>query len=113
MMGVSPTDMVSALVDSGVTIVGANCGNGFDGMVEIAKEIREFNQSVFLMIQANAGIPEIVDGKNHFQENPTAMAAKLPTLIDQNVNIIGGCCGTTPDHIAQFAKIITLSNKRS
>jgi len=113
MMGVSPTEMVSALIGGGAAIVGANCGNGFDGMVEIAKEIRETNQSVFLMIQANAGIPEIIDGKNHFKESPAEMAAKLPYLIEQNVNIIGGCCGTTPDHIAQFAKIITLSNERN
>jgi len=113
MMGVSPTEMVSALIASGTAIVGANCGNGFDGMVEIAKEIRETNQSVYLMIQANAGIPEIIEGKIHFKESPAEMAAKLPYLIEQNVNIIGGCCGTTPDHIAQFAKIITLSNERN
>ncbi len=111
MMGVSPTDMVSTLMDSGATIFGANCGNGFDGMVEIAKEIRETNQSVFLMIQANAGIPEIIDGKSHFKESPEEMAAKLPYLIDHNVNIIGGCCGTTPDHISRFAEVISLTNE--
>jgi len=111
MMGVSPTDMVSALMSGGATIVGANCGNGFDGMVEIAKEIRKTDQSVFLMIQANAGIPEIIDGKSNFKESPAEMAAKLPYLFEQNVNIIGGCCGTTPDHIAQFAEVITLYNE--
>ncbi len=111
MMGVSPSDMVSALIAGGVDIVGANCGNGFDGMVDIAKEIRNSNQSVLLMIQANAGMPVIIDGKNHYKESPAEMAAKLPLLIDHNVNIIGGCCGTTPEHIAQFAEIIALSNE--
>lgn len=109
MMGVSPTEMLSNLVDSGVSIIGANCGNGFDGMIEIAKEIRGLNQSVFLMIQANAGMPEIIDGVSKYKESPTEMAAKLPHLIDLNVNIIGGCCGTTPDHISNFAEVIKLN----
>ena len=110
MMGVSPTDMVSALIDSGATIVGANCGNGIDRMVEIAKEMRKANPTAYLMIQANAGIPEIINGKSHFRESPVEMGAQLPHLIDQNVNIIGGCCGTTPDHIARFSEIITHAN---
>jgi 5-methyltetrahydrofolate--homocysteine methyltransferase len=112
MMGVSPSDMLSSLIDSGIDIIGTNCGNGFDGMIEIAREIREVNASVPLMVQANAGMPEIIDGKNCFKESPTEMANKLPLLIDLNVGIIGGCCGTTPEHIAEFAKIITLSNER-
>jgi len=111
MMGVSPAEMVSTLISSGATIVGANCGNGFDGMVEIAKEIRKTDQSVYLMIQANAGIPEILDGESNYKEGPEEMAAKLPYLFEQNVNIIGGCCGTTPDHIAQFADAIKLHNE--
>ena len=80
MMGVSPTDMTKAIIDSGADIIGTNCGNGFDGMIEIAKEIRATSESVVLMIQANAGIPEIIDGKNHFKESPAEMAAKLPYL---------------------------------
>ena len=112
MMGVSPTDMLSSLIDSGIDILGTNCGNGFDGMVGITKEIRSSNESVLLMVQANAGIPEIIDGQNHFKESPSEMADKLPYLIELNINIVGGCCGTTPEHIAQFAKIINLSNER-
>jgi 5-methyltetrahydrofolate--homocysteine methyltransferase len=112
MMGVSPTDMVTALRDCGVSIVGANCGNGFDGMIEISKEIREANETVNLMIQANAGIPELIDGESRFKESPAEMAAKLPSLIELNVNIIGGCCGTTPDHISKFSEVINLNKNR-
>ncbi|TFH39024.1 MAG: methionine synthase [Bacteroidia bacterium] len=113
MMGVSPTDMLSELIDSGVDIMGTNCGNGLDGMIEIVKEIRKVNKSVLLMVQANAGIPEIIDGKSYFKEGPSEMAEKLSHLIEQNVNIIGGCCGTTPEHIARFAEVISLSNSRN
>lgn len=110
MMGVSPKEMLNTLVDSGASIIGANCGNGFDGMIEIANEIRDINKSVFLMIQANAGMPEIINGVSRYKESPTEMSAKLPYLIELNVNIIGGCCGTTPEHISKFAEIIKLNN---
>ena len=112
MMGVSPTDMLYELTDIGVDIIGTNCGNGIDGMIEIVKEIRGLSSSALLMVQANAGIPEIIDGKSCFKEGPAEMAGKLAQLIDQNVNIIGGCCGTTPEHIARFAKVVSLSNSR-
>ena len=112
MMGVSPAEMLAALTESGADIMGTNCGNGLDGMIDIVKEIREVNSSVLLMVQANAGIPEIIDGKSYFKEGPSEMAEKLFHLIDQNVNIIGGCCGTTPEHIARFAEVISLSNSR-
>jgi len=112
MMGVSPAEMLAALTESGADIMGTNCGNGLEGMIDIVKEIREVNSSVLLMVQANAGIPEIIDGKSYFKEGPSEMAEKLFHLIDQNVNIIGGCCGTTPEHIARFAEVISLSNSR-
>ena len=111
MMGVSPTEMVSSAIASGANIVGANCGNGFDEMIGIVKEIRKTNPFVLLMIQANAGIPELIDGKNHFREGPEELANKLPGLLDQKVNIIGGCCGTSPDHIARFADVINHHNE--
>jgi 5-methyltetrahydrofolate--homocysteine methyltransferase len=112
MMGVSPADMLSALSGSGVDIFGTNCGNGFDGMVGIAGELRKNNPSVPLMVQANAGMPELVDGVNIFKEGPEEMAAKIPRLIELGVNIIGGCCGTTPAHIDHFARVLALSNER-
>lgn len=106
MMGVSPVEMVSKLINAGVDVIGTNCGNGFDGMIDIAKEIRESYADLPLIVQANAGLPQLINGKNVFPEGPKEMAAKIPQLIDLGVNIIGGCCGTTPEHIAEFSKII-------
>ncbi len=106
MMGVSPTEMATTLINAGADIIGTNCGNGFDGMVDICREIRAVHSDIPLLVQANAGMPRLIDGNNVFPESPKDMAEKIPTLIDMGVNIIGGCCGTNPEHIAEFEKII-------
>lgn len=111
MMGISPEEMCKELINAGVDVIGTNCGNGFDGMIEIAKVIRKINSDIQLMIQANAGMPELIDGKNIYPEKPDEMASKVPILINLGVNIIGGCCGTTPAHIAKFAQIINQFRK--
>jgi 5-methyltetrahydrofolate--homocysteine methyltransferase len=56
-----------------------------------------------LWFKPNAGIPELVDGKTVFRETPEEMAAYLPELIAAGANVIGGCCGTAPEHIRLFA----------
>ncbi len=106
MMGVSPIEMASTLINAGVDMIGTNCGNGFDGMIEISKEIRKDFPEFPFVVQANAGLPQLINGKNIFPEGSEEMAAKIPQLIDLGINIIGGCCGTTPEYISQFAKII-------
>lgn len=60
---------------------------------------RSFNKDVPLLVQANARIPKIENGKTVFPETPDEMARSVPGLIDAGVSIIGGFCGTTPDHI--------------
>ena len=106
MMGVSPKEAVEMALAAGADIVGSNCGNGIEGMVEIAAEIRSSFPRVPLMIQANAGLPKLVNGKQVYDESPDIMASFIPKLISLNVNIIGGCCGTGPDHIRAFRREI-------
>lgn len=106
MMGVSPAEMVTAMKEAGAHIVGSNCGNGIENMIGIVKEIRRTDSRIPVMIQANAGIPELIDGKTVFRESPEMMASYVPKLIEAGVNIIGGCCGTTPEHIREIGKIL-------
>jgi 5-methyltetrahydrofolate--homocysteine methyltransferase len=106
MMGVSPTEIVSALIDAGASIIGTNCGNGFDGMIDIVGEIRKVDSKIPVLVHANAGKPIMQNGKTVFPETPEMMAAKVDKLIKAGANIIGGCCGTTPDHIRALAKAI-------
>jgi len=108
MMGTSPEDAVAMVIEAGADIVGANCGTGMDAMVEIAAAIRGATDKPIL-IHANAGMPELVEGETVFKQGPDEMASHVDALIDAGANIVGGCCGTTPDHIAAIrAKVDAL-----
>jgi 5-methyltetrahydrofolate--homocysteine methyltransferase len=100
MMGVGPGDMARAMTAAGAHIVGTNCGNGMARMVEIVREIREAAGGTPILVHANAGAPVNVDGVDTFPEDPATMAGYVPAVLDAGASIIGGCCGTTPAHIA-------------
>lgn len=106
MMGVAPSEMVQPLIEAGASVIGANCGNGISGMIDIVKEIRQANSEIPILVHANAGIPVYRDGETVFPESPDDMAANLNLLIESGANIVGGCCGTTPAHIARFRQIL-------
>ena len=106
MMGVSPAEMVQTLSDTGVQILGANCGNGIADMIGIVKEIRESNSTIPILVHANAGMPHYHDGKTIFPESPDEMAALVPGIIAAGANVIGGCCGTTPKHICKVRESV-------
>ena len=102
-MGTSPADMVKVLKEAGAEIVGSNCGNGTGVLAGVARAIREADPEIPLIIQPNAGVPALIDGKTLFPETPETMASFVPEFIRLGVNIIGGCCGTTPQHIRAIA----------
>lgn len=106
MMGIKPAQMAETLADAGVDIFGTNCGNGFEGMIDIVKEIREVNTVLPVLVHANAGLPIEEDGKIIYPDSPERMAELTPTLIAAGANIIGGCCGTTPDHIRAIKEVV-------
>jgi 5-methyltetrahydrofolate--homocysteine methyltransferase len=106
MMGVSPEEMTSAVKEAGADVIGTNCGNGFDQMIDIVSEIRKFDPVTPVLVHANAGKPILKDGSTLFPETPEMMAAKIGDLINCGTSIIGGCCGTTPEHIRALAKAI-------
>lgn len=99
MMGVDCRKAAEALDAAGADVVGANCGNGPEQMIEITREMRKYTRKPIL-IHANAGLPVLVGGKTTFKQTPEDMAAKVKELVDAGASIIGGCCGTTPAHIA-------------
>ncbi|MHC4871920.1 MAG: homocysteine S-methyltransferase family protein [Planctomycetota bacterium] len=100
MMGVSPADAAKACLDAGADIVGTNCGNGIERMIDIVKEMRAAAPDTPILVHANAGLPENKDGVDVFPETPEDMAGQVGALVEAGANIIGGCCGTTPDHIS-------------
>ena len=108
MMGVSPTAMVSAVKAAGASIIGSNCGNGFEQMIDIVKEIRSVEPAIPILVHANAGKPAYIEGKTVFPDTPQDMAAVTPALIKAGANIIGGCCGTTPEHIKALVNAVRI-----
>ena len=109
-MGVGIEQAATGLADAGADIVGSNCGNGIKNMIKIAEELKR-HTSLPLMIQSNAGLPVMKDEIPVYPETPEFMAEGCRKLVKVGVNIIGGCCGTTPDHIAAFKKVIDDFNK--
>ena len=98
MMGVTPARAAVELGAAGADVVGSNCGNGIEGMLEVAQEMRQAADG-YMLIHSNAGLPELRNGEVVYPEGPEWMAERFQALAEAGVNIVGGCCGTTPDHI--------------
>ena len=97
-MGTTVETAAQALTDEGAQVVGSNCGHGISQMVEIAREFQS-HTSLPLLIQANAGLPKATADGLEYPDGPESYAQAAEALIDLGVGIIGGCCGTTPEHI--------------
>lgn len=111
MMGVSPAEFATTAVKAGADIIGTNCGNGMERMIEIVKELRAAEPDTPILVHANAGLPEHVNGVDIYSETPERMEALVPSLLKAGANIIGGCCGTTPDHIRSIKKVVNSMQK--
>lgn len=111
MMGVSVEQMTTELIEAGADIIGTNCGNGMENMIPIVEAIRKTNAEIPILVHANAGLPHLRDGKNIFDETPEITASFIPDLISAGANIVGGCCGTTPEHIVKIRNHLYHENK--
>ncbi len=107
MMGTTIEQAVNTLVENNVDVLGTNCGNGIEQIVEIIAEFRQYTDK-YLIAHPNAGLPRLVKGETIFDQTPNDMAKHVPDLIKAGANIIGGCCGTGPDHIKAIAQKISL-----
>jgi 5-methyltetrahydrofolate--homocysteine methyltransferase len=108
MMGVSPAKAAQEAVQAGADIIGPNCGNGMEQMIEIVKEMRAVAGTTPILVHANAGLPRNVNGVDVFPESPEEMAAGVKAVVDAGANIVGGCCGTTPAHIQAIRRAVDL-----
>ena len=105
MMGITPEKAAQGLSEAGADIVGTNCGNGIDNMLEITQRMRQSTNKP-LLVHSNAGIPGMEKGEIIYPESPEFMAERFMKLKDVGANIIGGCCGTSPDHIKALCKAL-------
>ena len=111
MMGVNPDDYARACNAEGVAAVGANCGIGPAELMHSVLLMRDQGQAA-LVAKGNCGIPEYRDGAIHYHGSPELMAQYAALARDAGIQIIGGCCGTTPDHIRAMREAIDTAPKR-
>ena len=103
MMGVAPADVVAGLAELGVDIFAANCGTGVE-ITDYVNIVRSYRAATDrpIMAQPNAGQPSMKAGRVIYLEDPDKMASHVRDLAAAGASIIGGCCGTTPEHIRLF-----------
>jgi len=107
MMGVDPERAAEFIEESGAHVVALNCGTGMD--MERARMAVERYKSVTglpVMAQPNAGKPKLINMKVVYDETPEQMVKGLLPLLETGVNIVGACCGSTPEHISSFRKVM-------
>ena len=116
MMGVDVETAVLKIVSLGVDAVGFNCGTlSLDEYVELAGKfisaVKSSDKDILVYAEPNAGRPELVDGRAVYRVSPEEFATAAAKIHSAGVNIIGGCCGTTTEHIEAVAKRIRNSTK--
>lgn len=110
MMGVSPEEAVRAGTDAGADILGSNCGQNLS-MTEYAEIVRRFRDLTDkpVIVRPNAGRPDLLGPDVQYHQTPRLMAEQVSELVGAGANIIGGCCGTTPEHIRLFGETLGLT----
>ena len=105
MMGQRPEDAGQLLDEAGADVIGTNCGNGIEVMIELVTRMQAVTDKP-LIVHSNAGIPRIVKGAVIYPETPEFMAPRFKELTELGVSIVGGCCGTTANHISACVRAI-------
>jgi 5-methyltetrahydrofolate--homocysteine methyltransferase len=107
MMGVRPAQAVTSLAALGVDAVGANCGRGPEEMEAIAAEMVDARpEGVLIVAQSNAGLPQVVGDHFEYDKTPTDLAEHAKVLRSLGVDLIGACCGSTPEHISAMSAAV-------
>ena len=104
-MGVDVPTAAAGLAAAGADVIGSNCGSGIEPMIEIARAFAACATRP-LIFQPNAGLPRSAGGRTVYDETPEFMADKSRHLIEAGAAILGGCCGTTPDHIRALRRVV-------
>src|ERR1700674_4375121 len=105
MMGLSPTSVIESIAPLGVAAIGANCGRSLEDMERVVNELAALNAGIPLWIKPNAGLPRMVGDIARYDMGPAEMAEHARRFIDAGARIVGGCCGSSPEHVAAIAAV--------
>ena len=108
LMGETPETVARALEAAGADVLGANCGQGIEGFVDLCRRFRAVT-SLPLWMKPNAGLPEWVDGRPCYTTAPEAFATHALELRAAGADFLGGCCGTNPEFIRALGRALGLS----
>ncbi|MBI5295539.1 MAG: homocysteine S-methyltransferase family protein [Chloroflexi bacterium] len=108
MMGVKTTQVMKTYTDLGAVVIGANCGTTLDNMEKIVAEYGAANAGFPLWIKPNAGLPRMDAETNRaiYDVTPEMMGERAKKFVSMGARIVGGCCGSTPEHVAAIAKAV-------
>jgi 5-methyltetrahydrofolate--homocysteine methyltransferase len=106
MMGLSPSDVVVAMGSLPLAALGANCGRSLDDTAALVEEFTRAEMGPPLWIKPNAGVPQIVGDAVVYPEAPGSFAARLAEFASAGARILGGCCGSTPEHLAALRRAL-------
>ena len=99
--GTDPKTAVVVLQSLGADVIGVNCSTGPEEMTEIVRLMRHY-ANVPILAKPNAGLPKLIDGETVYDMTSDEFASFGPALIEAGASVLGGCCGTTPEHIAKL-----------
>jgi len=108
MMGVAPDSALAALHEMGVFALGGNCGNGPAEIEGALQSMQATGQEVLIIAKSNAGMPHLIDGVPVYDATPEDMALHALRAKELGAQIIGACCGSTPDHIRAMAEALQM-----
>jgi methionine synthase I (cobalamin-dependent) len=106
MMGLTPTQVVEAFAPLGIAAIGANCGKSLADTDLIVDELVAAADGLPLWVKPNAGVPRMVGDSVIYDAGPDDLAAHVRGYVDRGARIVGGCCGSTPEHIAAIADVL-------
>jgi 5-methyltetrahydrofolate--homocysteine methyltransferase len=106
MMGVKPTDVIKKYKELGAAAVGANCGTTLENMEKVVQEYAAAEPGFPIWAKPNAGLPRMEGTTSVYDVTPEQMGASALRNIASGARIVGGCCGSTPEHVAGIAKSV-------
>lgn len=110
-MGVEAGECPGPLEEAGADAIGSNCGGGIASALPAVFALRAHTK-LPLWVKPSAGLPDWVNGRAVYNQTPDDFGHDIPTLLDAGVNVIGGCCGTEPEHIRRVAALVRAHERR-